>query len=116
MNPDQPVKINVSHGEITLKPLDRKRKKTISKILFRGAGMDIITGEIDKVPMENMVDIATEAFEVLCDIVLIDGKNYTFKDLQNLSDEGKFTDEDWDTCEQAALKTYQAKDVKKKTS
>ena len=59
--------IKVSKGEVTLKALNRKLKKEIGKLLFKGIGMDISSGDIDKVPLENLQDMPEDCFKLMFD-------------------------------------------------
>jgi hypothetical protein len=108
------MQIKISNGEVTLKPLNRKLKKEIGKLLFKGIGMDMVSGEVDKVPMENLQDMPGDCFKILCDKIIIKGTNYKFENLEDLNSRGDFTDNDWDLCEDTAIELYRDCTSKKK--
>lgn len=112
--------IEISHGTVTLRRMTRKLKKQITKLMFAGQGMDMVSGQMDKVPMQNLVAIAEGAFHILCETITVDGVTHTPKDpadcaqlLEKLEMEDKFTDADYDTCEEAAVTLWRGADVKK---
>lgn len=106
-------KIKISHGEVTLRSFTRKLKKKITKSIFVGQGMDVVTGEFDKVPMGNLLEVSEEAFKVLCEKITIEGKDYKHEDLEKLEKDGKFLDADYEICEEACVLMYRDTGVKK---
>lgn len=112
--------IQISHGTATLRPMTRKLKKAITRLMFSGQGMDMESGQMEKVPLENLVMIAEGAFHILCEKITIDGTDHTPATpdecavlLEKLEAAGTFTDEDYDACEEAAVTLWKGKDVKK---
>jgi len=106
--------IKVSKGEVTLKKLDRKLKKQIRRLLLKDTMIDVDTGKANEVSMEHLMDVAEKAFEILVDKIVIDGKDYTFRDLEKLNSDGKFTDDDWDLCEEETQQYYNDVTTQKK--
>lgn len=107
--------ISITNGKVILKPLCRGLKKQIRRILLRGADIDITTGEVSKVPLVKLEEAGDEILKLLIEKVVIDNVSYTAADLEKLNQEGKFTDDDWDLCEEQALLLYKKSvDVKKK--
>jgi len=106
--------IKLSNGELTLKKLTRKLKKELKKEALKDVGFDLQSQKLDKLMAPVIEDFNETALKILAEKIVIEGKEYPGTEIERLNDEGMFTDEDWEVCEQAAGELFVNEALKKK--
>jgi len=107
--------IKVSKGEVSFKTYTRKMQRIINAITYKGLAIEMGTGAISDIPMENMMAAQEKAVELLFDKITIKGKDHEYKDLEDLETKELFTLNDWAIIEAAAINIVKnANELKKK--
>lgn len=107
--------IKISNGELVLKKLNRKLRKKLRKLAVKDIGLDLQTQKLDKLMAPSLEDFSEEALKLLTEKVTINGKEYEGARIEQLNDDGIFTDDDWELCEKLASEMFVNDKLKKKS-